>query len=179
MSVSQRAVVAVCAALAFVVLPVVTTAQDTVSTSLKAQYIYRFAQFTEWPADALPPAGPLTMCVIGDTAVRDALERTVKGVTVSGRTVVVAFGQADRMPSPCHTMYVSGIAPAQAARLVAGLREVPVLTISDLDGFNRMGGIAEFFFEAGQLRFAIRPDAVSQSRLQISSRLLVLARRSR
>jgi hypothetical protein len=179
MSVRQHIVAAVCAALATVVLSTVTFAQDVSGPNLKAAYIYRFALFTEWPGGASSQAGPLTMCVVGDPAVRDALERTVKGVAIAGRSVVVAFGPPDKPPSPCHTLYVSAVSAAQATRLVAGVRDTPVLTISDLEGFNRMGGIAEFFFEAGQLRFAIRPDAVTQSHLQVSSKLLSLARPSR
>ena len=35
----------------------------------------------------------------------------------------------------------------QAAEVVAGLRDEPVLTISDVDGFTQMGGIAQIFFE--------------------------------
>lgn len=179
MSVRPRLVAALCAALVAVVFPLVTFAQDVSGPNLKAAYIYRFVLFTEWPNDALPQGRPLTMCVVGDTAVRDALERTVRGISVAGRSVVVAFGQPDKPPAPCHTLYVSAVSPAQATRLLAGFRDAPVLTISDLEGFNRMGGIAEFFFEAGQLRFAIRPDAVTQSRLLLSSKLLSLARPSR
>lgn len=179
MSVRQHALAALCAAFAGVMFSVVTFAQDVSGPNLKAAYIYRFALFTEWPADALPQGAPLTMCVVGDAAVREALERTVKGSTVAGRSVVVAFGQTEKPSAPCHTLYVSAVSSAQAARLVAGVRDVPVLTISDFEGFNRMGGIAEFFFEAGQLRFAIRPDAVTQSHLQLSSKLLSLARPSR
>lgn len=76
-------------------------------------------------------------------------------------------------------LYMSSVSSALAARLVAGLRTVPVLTMSDLEGFNRMGGIAEFFYEAGQLRFSIRIDAVKESHLQLSSRLLQLGRPAR
>ena len=176
MSVRRHAVAALCAALAVVLPSVVTVAQDVSGPNLKAAYIYRFALFTEWPADALPQAGPLTMCVVGDSDVRDALERTVKGLTVDNRPIAVAFGHPDKPPPHCHTLYVSAVSSAQAARVVAGVREVPVLTMSDLEGFNRAGGIAEFFYEGGQLRFAIRPDAVTRANLQLSSRLLQLAR---
>ena len=175
----RHAVGALCAALATVSLTIATFAQDVSSPNLKAAFIYRFALFTRWPVDALPQGGPLTMCVVGDSAVRDALERTVKGITVENRTVVVAFEQPGQPLPHCHTLYVSAVSSAQAARLVAELREVPVLTISDLEGFNRMGGIAEFFYEAGQLRFSIRSDAVAQSHLRLSSQLLSLARPSR
>ncbi len=165
--------------LGLVLLAVVPSAQDVSGPNLKAAYIYRFALFTQWPNDALGPAGPLTMCVVGDTAVRDALERTVRSVTVEKRPVVVAYGVPDKPPLGCHTLYVSAVSSAQAARLLAGLRELPVLTISDLEGFNGMGGIAEFFYDAGQLRFSIRSDAVTQSHLHLDSRLLSLARPSR
>jgi hypothetical protein len=179
MSARHNAVAVLCAAVVTVALTVATSAQDVSGPNLKAAYIYRFALFTQWPADALSPTGPLTICVVGDTAVRDALQRTVKGSAIANRAVVVAFGQPDKPPSPCHMLYVSAVSSARAARLVAGLREVPVLTISDLEGFNGMGGIAEFFYEAGQLRFSIRADAVAHSRLQLSSKLLSLARPAR
>jgi hypothetical protein len=172
-------VAALWAALVTMLLTSVTLAQDVATTSLKAAYIYQFALFTQWPPDALPQAEPLTMCVVGDANVREALERTVKNATIGGRRVTVAFGQPDKPPTGCHALYVSAVSSAQAARLVAGLREMPVLTISDLEGFNKMGGIVEFVYEGGQLRFSIRSEAVTQSHLQLSSKLLSLARAPR
>jgi hypothetical protein len=156
-------------------LTTVTIAQDVSGPNLKAAFIYRFALFTEWPSETLPPAAPLTMCVVGDTAVRDALERTVRGLAVNGHAAVVTFGQPNQPLPRCHILYVSDVPSAQAARVVAGLRGLPVLTISDLEGFNDMGGIAELFYEAGPLRFSIRLDAVPAG-LQLSSKLLQLAR---
>lgn len=176
MSTRRRLVVALCAAVAVFLPAPGASAQDVAGPSLKAAYIYRFALFTEWPAGTLPETGPLTMCVVGDPDVRDALERAVRGVTVADRTVAVTFDRRGAPSSPCQVLYVSAVSSAQAARLVAGVNEERVLTISDLAGFNRIGGIAEFFYEAGQLRFAIEPEAVKQSGLLLSSRLLQLAR---
>jgi hypothetical protein len=59
---------------------------------------------------------------------------------------------------------------------VAGLRDTPVLTISEVEGFTKMGGIAQFFFENGQLRFDVQLASARRARLQISSKLLSLAR---
>ena len=61
---------------------------------------------------------------------------------------------------------------------IAGLRDAPVLTISDIEGFTEVGGIAQFFFEHGQLRFSIQLESAKRARLQISSRLLVMAKRN-
>jgi len=167
---------AACALFALLVLVRPISAQDVAGVNLKAAYIYRFVPFAEWPADVLPPSAPLTICVVGDPAMRDALERTIKTAKSPRRQIVVAFGTPDKPPAPCHVLYVSGVSQSQASRLVTGVRDLPVLTMSDLEGFNRLGGITEFFFEAGQIRYSIRLDAVTQSHLQLSSQLLKLAR---
>ena len=76
----------------------------------------------------------------------------------------------------CHILYVSGVTSGQATLLVAGLRDLPVLTISDAEGFMALGGIAQFFFEHGRLRFSVDLGSAKRARLQISSRLLALAK---
>lgn len=175
MSVRTAVSVALCA-LFFVSCFAVTRAQDVVGPSLKAAVIYRFALFATWPPSALAPTAPLTMCVAGDGNVRVALERTVNSLTVDDRPIAVATVYPDQ-PSPrCHILYISAMSSAQAARLVAAVSNTPVLTMSDLEGFNEMGGVAELFYEAGGIRFRIDRDAVQRSGLQLSSRLLGLSR---
>jgi len=142
---------------------------------IKAAFIYNFAQFTEWPSDGVVAAAPFVMCVFGDTAVGDALERAVKRRTIANHSMIVS----QTAPGPqraCHLLYVSGVTVDQAAQLVAGLRDVPVLTISDIEGFTESGGIAQFFFAHGQLRFSVRLASAKRARLHISSRLLALAK---
>jgi hypothetical protein len=152
-----------------------SSAQDVTEPALKAAYIYNFALFTQWPADLVPAGAPLVMCVVGDADVRSELQRVVGQRPLAGRMVVVA----DPAPSPlrgCHLLYVSGRTSDEAGRLIAGLRDTPVLTISDLEGFTAQGGVAQFFFDQGRLRFTVQLEAARRARLQISSRLLTLAR---
>jgi hypothetical protein len=157
---------------------VLVSAQDVTEPALKAAFIYNFAKFTEWPADVVPAAQPFVMCVVGDAAVSDALERTVKGRMVAGHTMAVSDVAPAEPQRLCHVLYVSQVTASQAAQLVAPLRDVPVLTISDVDGFTELGGIAQFFYEHGQLRFSVHVESAKRAHLQISSRLLALARRS-
>ena len=152
------------------------SAQDVTEPSLKAAFIYNFAKFTEWPADAVPAAGPFVMCVVGDAGVSEALERAVKTRLLSGRSMDVSRLAPAGPQHVCHILYLSGIPSDQAARLVAGLRDVPVLTISDIQGFTDLGGIAQFFFEHGQLRFSVRIESARRARIQISAKLLQLAK---
>ena len=152
-------------------------AQDVTEPALKAAFIYNFAKFTEWPADAVATGAPLVLCVLGDAAIGDALERVVKGRTLAGHSMSVSQAPADgRRLEACHIAYVSGVTASQAAEVVAGVRDAPVLTISDVEGFTKLGGIAQLFFEHGQLRFDVKLASAKRSRLQISSKLLALAR---
>jgi hypothetical protein len=53
---------------------------------------------------------------------------------------------------------------------------MPILTLSDTADFAERGGIANFFIDDGRLRFSVNPGAATRARLQISSRLLSLAK---
>jgi hypothetical protein len=153
----------------------VVFAQDVTEPALKAAFIYNFSKFTEWPG-VIPGADPFVICVLGDGAVGDALERAVLGRVLAGHPIVTSHVVASAPKRACHVLYLSGVSAAQAGLLVADLRDVPVLTISDVEGFTGVGGIAQFFFEHGQLRFRIRLESAKRARLQISSRLLIMAR---
>jgi hypothetical protein len=161
----------------FLLMRALAFAQDVTEPALKAAFIYNFAKFTEWPADAVAVAEPFVMCVFGDTAVGDALERAVEARLLAGHSLTVVHLEPGGPQRACHVLYVSGVTTAQVVQLVTRVRDVPVLTISDLDGFTAPGGMVRFFFEQGQLRFSVHLDAVKRARLKISSRLLALARR--
>ena len=151
--------------------------QNVTEPSLKAAFVYNFAKFTEWPADALPATASFTACVLGDGPISDALERTVKGRLLSGRSVSVSRVTLDGPLRTCHLLYISGVTAAQVSAIVTIVKGAPVLTISDLDDFTTLGGIAHVFVENGTMRFDLNLDQAKLSRLQLSSKLLTLASR--
>ena len=160
---------------AVLLTPLAPAAQDVTEPALKAAFIFTFAKFTQWPDDASAPSEPRILCVLGDPAIGDALARVVKGRTLGGHSLGVKQASAAAPPPSCHVLFVSGISVTRAASLIEGLRDAPVLTISDVNGFTRVGGIAQLFFDRGQLRFNIHRGAAKRARLQLSSQLLTLA----
>jgi hypothetical protein len=155
-------------------LPAFACAQDVTEPALKAAFIYNLAKFTEWPHEALA-ARPFIMCVVGDADVSDALERTVKNRRLAGNGITVVRVTSAAMQRNCHVLYLSRVTAEQATQSVVALRGTPVLTISDLTGFTELGGIAQFFFEHGQMRFSIGLEAANRASLQISAKILTLA----
>jgi hypothetical protein len=155
--------------------PTTAAAQDVMEPDLKAAFIYNFAKFTEWPADAVATGAPLVFCVLGDAAISDTLAQLVEGRTLAGHRIDVSRREPDGSLKGCHIAYLSRLKAGQAAQVVSGLRDAPVLTLSDAEGFTQQGGMAQFYFEHGQLRFNVQLASARRARLQISSRLLALA----
>jgi hypothetical protein len=150
-------------------------AQHVTEPSLTAAFVYNFAKFTVWPPDVLPATATFTACVLGENRVRDALERTVKDRQLAGHSISVLQVQLEGALRSCHLLYVSGVAPTQVVAILAAVHGAPVLTISDLDDFARQGGNAQMFVENGRMRFDLNLEVTKRSRLQFSSKLLVLA----
>jgi hypothetical protein len=153
------------------------SAQDVTEPALKAHYLYNFAKFTEWPPATGATRETFVLCVIGDLAVGEELVRAVKARTLAGLNLSVSSIASGPPPPTCRLLYISGVTARETANLVGAVRDVPVLTISDLQGFHGVGGIARFFFRQGQLRFDVNVASAERAHLRISSKLLSLATR--
>jgi hypothetical protein len=153
----------------------VAFAQDVTEPALKAAFIYNFARFTTWPTDA-PAGDTFVICVLNDGAVAEALRRAVTGKSLTDRPITVTVVASAAPKRTCRVLYMAGLPVADVATVVSDLKEAPVLTISSIDGFASAGGMTQFFFEHGQLRFRIHLESAKRAGLQISSRLLIMAR---
>jgi hypothetical protein len=151
-------------------------AQRVTAPALKAAFLYNFANFTDWPAEALAPGQRLALCVIGDDAVADALEQTIKGRTVDTHELTVEVIKIDGPVHSCHLLYVSGADAKGFARLLDVLKGTSVFTVGDADRFAEMGGIAQLILENDRMRFAVNVGAAHRASLKISSKLLSLAK---
>ena len=152
------------------------SAQPTTVSAVRAAFLYNFAKFAEWPADALAPGQKLSLCVLGDNAVADALEQTIKGHTIENHELTVQVVRAGWPIPSCHLLYVGELDAKGAIQLIEALKGAPVLTVSDCDKFAELGGVAQLILESGRMRFAINVAAAQRARLQLSSKLLSLAK---
>jgi hypothetical protein len=72
---------------------------------VKAVFLFNFAQFVEWPAEAVGDAhGPLVIGILGKDPFGARLDETVSGETVNGRPLEVRrFGSVDEALE-CHIL---------------------------------------------------------------------------
>jgi hypothetical protein len=165
---------------AFAALAIACFARDAAAQGvsvpeLKAAFLFNFAKFTGWPAEVVSLNSPLVLCVTGDGAVADALEKMVHGHQIDGHSVVIARGKVEGLPT-CHVLYAAGLDGKQTLRLLDSMKGLAVLTVSDREQFTQSGGVASLFVDNGKMRFAINQDAAERAHLTLSSRLLSLAK---
>lgn len=151
-------------------------AQTATAPALKAAFLFNFAKFTEWPAEALRPGSTMVLCVAGEPRVSKALEEATAGREVEGHPLTTRTVEIDGPVQSCHMLYVEEADNRRAQQLVERVKDKPVLTVSDLGSFAQMGGVANLFVEDGRMRFAVNVDSMQRSKLRLSSRLLSLAK---
>lgn len=153
----------------------VAEAQTTAVADLKAAFLFNFAKFAVWPADAVPVGAPLTFCIIGDWFVAQSLETAVQGKALDGHSLVVTRVKSDAVLRSCQILYAGRVDKRRALELLDAVDGVAVLTVSDLETFTQIGGTAAFFGDQNRMRFTVNMDSVRRSRVQLSAQMLRLA----
>lgn len=144
---------------------------------VKAAFIFHFAQLVEWPADS-PNAGgsSLLVCTLGDDSFYGQLENTVEGKQIGSRILRIRHLRTFEDARGCNVLFISKSEGNRLPSLLESLRNMPVLTVGDTDGFLGAGGIIHLFLEGNKVRFEINRQAAEAARLRISSQLLLLAK---
>lgn len=145
---------------------------------VKAAFIYNFTKYIEWPPSALPGNTPIVIGIVGRDPFGRSIDELLQGKSVSGRSLRVRrLNWGDDEITSCHVLFISSgsFDPVRLAKL----RGRPILTIGESPGFTAKGGIINFVIEGGRVRFDVNPDLANSGGIQISSKLLSLARSSK
>lgn len=160
-------------------LPLNAEANPTVSPEyvIKAAYLYNFAMFVEWPADAFArPDSPFVIGIVGTDRFGSALEEIVRNKRVNSRRFVVKRLQSYQECGDCHILFFHSGEAARITEIVEQLRRAPILLVGDTPEFVKRGGMINFAVEDNKVRCEIGVAAAKRSRLTVSSKLLSLAR---
>jgi hypothetical protein len=157
----------------------VGTAAPPSEAEVKAEYVERFTRFIEWPAAAPPPGSPFVVCTSGESELSTQLARALPGRRIKDRPVTVKRLREDEELSGCHILYLAPGTREHVARLAEELRGKPILSVGDAPGFSELGLIINLFVDDEQrVRFEINAETARASGLQISAKLMTLARRT-
>jgi len=147
---------------------------------IKAGFIYNFAQLVQWPSVVFSQAdSPIVIGILGTDPFGTTIDRVVENKKLDGRNLVVKrlkWGKDLKDLKDCNILFVSSSEKEHIPDLFNMVKWLPILTIGETPGFATRGGIINLTLQDNKVRFEVNIEAAKQANLNISSRLLALAR---
>lgn len=141
---------------------------------VKAAFLYNAPKFVDWPPEALSSSS-FIIGVLGDDPFGPWLDQ-LAGRTVKGKKVVVRRITSLDLAAECQLLFIAASEQRRLPTVLGRLRKMPLLTVSDIDGFAFAGGMLELSMERNRLAFIVNNRQAKRQGLKISSQMLKLAR---
>ena len=143
---------------------------------VEAAYLSNFGKFIDWPArPGVGPNEPFNVCVLGPDPFGALLDGALKGEAINGAPMTARRVAVPEDTANCRVVFVSSSKDAQLKGILETLGTSGVLTVSDMTGFTRRGGMIQFVLDGERVRFEINLAAAKRAGLNLSSQLLKLA----
>lgn len=144
---------------------------------VRAQFIYNFANFVEWPEDAFKDKqAPIKICLFGAVYFAEYLY-TYSGTLIGNRKLLVQAAQEfDDIKSGCHILYVGEDKRVELPTFWQQIQYIYVLSIGEHSGFADKGGIINILRTQDRLQFDVNIENALGNGLFLDSDLLTLAR---
>jgi hypothetical protein len=166
-------------------LAVVTTMVDAASNEstenafeqrIKAASLYKFLGYAEWPPAAF--AGPDSPYVIGIVAAEEIaqeLSRISANREVNGRKLVIRRLKRGDALAGIHVLFIGRSARDRQAQWLQLAQRLPILTVTETLGALAQGSMINFLLVEDRVRFEVSLDALEESNIKLSSRMLSIA----
>lgn len=152
-------------------------AQRASEYAVKAAFVYDFSKFVTWPQRAFKAQdAAISICVLGDNPFGGALDRITAGKTVNGRSFSVLYPASTEEAKACQMVFISRSEQRRLKAVLAALGTSSALTIGDTAGYAAQGVMINLFLDDDRVRFEINDAAAQKAGIDISSKLLSLAK---
>lgn len=144
---------------------------------VRAQFVYNFANFVEWPEDAFAGAdAPIKICLFGAVDFAPYLY-TFAGTMIGSRPLVVQKAdEIAQIKAGCHILYVGWDERVRLPTFWQEIQYIYVLSIGDRQGFADKGGIINILRTRDRMQFDVNIENALLNGLFLDSDLLALAR---
>jgi hypothetical protein len=134
--------------------------------AVKSAFLFNFAKFVEWPADA--PAGKLVVGFVAADGLADTFQKNVVGKNANGREFEIKKVASGDAPG-CHIIYVADAGQVGAA--VSAAKGKPVLVVGEGEG-----GAIVFLKDGPKVGFNLDLDAAKAANLKVDPKLQKVAK---
>lgn len=141
---------------------------------LKVAYVNNFTQFIEWPVNS--PSENFRIGVIGTKEIYQAFISLSKDSKIKSRKISIDY--IDGLPTNNYQIvFISNNKDTLLKPVIQKLKKHPTLIISDQPNAAKVGAHINFFKTKDHyLKFEVNVSSFKKSNIEISSRLLKLAK---
>ncbi len=156
--------------------PSAAFADEVSEYRLKAAFIQKFAKFIDWPEDAFSsPSSPIKIGVLGDSPINEEIS-LISGRSIAGRKLEIIRHYDLKGGDPVHILFIADSEPKDYRKIFKRLENRPILTIGESRKFCQQGGVINLFLSLNKMRFEINQGKAEALGLNVSSKLLRLAK---
>lgn len=141
--------------------------------SLKAVLLLRLPQFIYWPQSDKPPA-TINLCVQGSNPFGGLLQQVARS---PGVATEIRFLDSGNTYAGCDLLFVSRSESAQIDSLLQRAEGRRLVTVSDIPGFVRAGGMVELVVAGDKIGLALNRRGAQRRGFDFNAQLLNLAQR--
>ena len=138
----------------------------------KAASIYKFINYINFDDND----DKIDVCVVGNQLVYKLLQKTMeKRMSVSREIISELYEKPDKEIKNCDFAYISSQVKQDVYKIsgIISGSEYPIITISDIEGFNdEFNGLIEMFEDKGRVKFKINLKKSISLDVNISSKLI-------
>lgn len=141
---------------------------------LKAVALEKIAMFITWPGetDKTIHSQDFVIAVLANKKFGNILEDIYRDKKIKDKPVsIIQITTIDELIQ-CDILFIPSIKTNELQHVLDGLKEKPILTISDTEGFAESGCFINFYEFENKLRFEINQKAMLNTGFSIDFRLL-------
>jgi len=169
--------IGICLSLALGASAQTLDSSDSSEYLIKAGFIYNFAKLVGWPQNAFAqPDSPIVIGILGTDPFGTIIDRILADKKIDARRFVIKRLKWGMDFKDCDILFIGSSEAPHLEEVLHALKGMPILTIGETPGFGKRGCIINLMVEDNKVHFEVNLDAAKQADLNISSRLLALAK---
>lgn len=149
-------------------------AQTLEEQTVLAALALNIVRFTTWPSEGAAKS-TIDFCVVGDNVVQQSFA-SIDHKAVGNKTLTIVYLTRMRNFEECQVLYVSELKQSVLQQVFVEIKNRPLLTIGEGYGFVELGGMVGLENTDGKMTIHVNLPIVRESKLNISARLLKLAK---
>jgi len=150
---------------------------DAKEHEIKAAYIFNLGSYITWPDGLFKSASDtFTICLLGDNPTLLAtLNFIAPKRQINSRNTAIKIISNTADGDTCQIVFIDRSMESSMEQVIAWHQNKPILLVSDMERFIRLGGMVEFYMLDNKVRLAMAPESITDTGLKPSSHLMRVA----